>query len=399
MKRALIITVGTGTGGDIEATKSTAHAISISIRTANPEQVVFVVSDESLEKTIPEVNKELEDSVDCDFIHVKRIEDLNEVFGKVYAKIAELKSTGYDVVVDFTTGTKAMSAGAVLAAVSEATRVSYVTGRRIGGKVVRGGEQVLTYTPVMGIARMQQKLAGELFNLHQFAASQRILDSLHREIPDSQLATRLEELGRVVEGYYLWDMFRHEEAFERLRGSKRVPSHNKEFLGRLCSKEEKEPFFIADLINNAKRRCEEEKYDDALARLYRTIELIAQYRLKAAHGIITKDVELGELPEALREKYERLRDGDGKIRLGLFKAYELLSDLEDELGEKFVSNRRLHNLLKRRNDSILAHGLTSVDEDVVSQLRGFTLELAKQVVPKIEELMERARFPKFEQLA
>jgi len=400
MRRALIATVGTGMGDDAEATRSIAHAISTSIRVANPERVVFVVSGESLERTIPEVKAELGDSADLDseFILVERIDDLNDVFSRVCRKIAELKDSGYDVVVDFTSGTKAMSAGAVLAAVSEATRVSYVSGRRVGGRVARGGEQVLTYTPLMGIARMQEKLAGELFNLHQFAASQRILDSLKSQIPEPEFSERMAELSGVVRGYHLWDMFRHERAFELLKKSRRVPSHNKEFLGKLCSKEEKEPFFIADLINNAERRLEEGKYDDALARLYRTMELIAQYRLEAVHGIVTKDVDLSEVPEAVRGKYSRLRDEDGRIRLGLFRAYELLSDLEDELGKKFVSNRRLHNLLKRRNDSILAHGITPVDEDTVSQLRKVAVELAGQVVASLESLMEKARFPKFEQL-
>ena len=396
MKKALIITVGTGIGDNIEATKSIAHAISTSVRAANPERIVFVVSEESLERTIPEVKAELGDS-DCEFVLLKRIEDLNDVFSRVSSAIEKLKNQGYDVVVDFTSGTKAMSAGAALAAVSEATRVSYVSGIRVGGRVAKGGEQVLTYTPVMGIARMQERLAGELFNLHQFAASQRILESVEQSVPDPELSAGIRELRAVIKGYRLWDMFRHEQAFEMLSKSKRVPSQNKEFLGRLCSAEDRAPFFVADLLNNAERRFEEGKYDDALARLYRTIELIAQHRLRS-YGVNTSDVDPGRVPEEVRDKYERLRSEEGKVRLGLHKGYELLFDLGDELGEEFVSNRRLQDLLKRRNDSILAHGLTPVDGEAVSQLRGMTLELAAKAVPQIDTLMEKARFPRFEHL-
>jgi len=55
---------------------------------------------------------------------------------------------------------------------------------------------------------------------------------------------------------------------------------NKQFLGQLISNPKREngkpePYYVADLINNAERRAEESKYDDAVARLYRTMELIA----------------------------------------------------------------------------------------------------------------------------
>jgi len=48
---------------------------------------------------------------------------------------------------------------------------------------------------------------------------------------------------------------------------------------------------IADILNNARRRMKEGKYDDAMARLYRTVELIAQYRLKMKYEIDTSDVD------------------------------------------------------------------------------------------------------------
>jgi len=63
-------------------------------------------------------------------------------------------------------------------------------------------------------------------------------------------------------------------------------NQNKRFLGQLQTAEEPEPYNIADLINNAKRRgTEEKKYDDAVARLYRTIELIAHHQLKTKYNI------------------------------------------------------------------------------------------------------------------
>ena len=40
-------------------------------------------------------------------------------------------------------------------------------------------------------------------------------------------------------------------------------------------------YILASLINNSIRRAEEYKYDDTVARLYRSSELIAQIRLSS----------------------------------------------------------------------------------------------------------------------
>ncbi len=39
-------------------------------------------------------------------------------------------------------------------------------------------------------------------------------------------------------------------------------------------------YILASMLNNARRRADESKYDDAIARLYRSLELIAQIKLK-----------------------------------------------------------------------------------------------------------------------
>ena len=53
-----------------------------------------------------------------------------------------------------------------------------------------------------------------------------------------------------------------------------------------------------DLIANARRRAEfENKYDDAVARLYRSMEAIAHYQLKSCHDINSSDVSEKLLPD------------------------------------------------------------------------------------------------------
>ncbi len=398
MRRAMVVTVGTGTGRDAEeSARSIASGIAVSLRTSNPSKVIFVVSEESYEATLPKV-MEMQEVPEMEVEMLRDINDLDEAFEKVLRCIERLVSSGYDVVVDFTSGTKAMSAGAVLAATQEGVKLSYVAGKRQGGKVVRGTEKVTVCSPVRGMLRMQEKMVSGFFDIYQFEAAVRLLREMAEM--DASMGEEYMRQLRIVEGYMLWDRFNHEGAFERLEGMEGVPAGNKEFLGRLLRcRDSKEPYYIADLLNNAERRAEEGKYDDAVARLYRTAEMVAQYRLRGRYGIDTGDVDVSLLGEKAAERYRRYMDERGRIRVGMLRAYELLQELGDELGEMLIADRRMRSLLTRRNESILAHGTAPVEEGVFAELRERVVELARKAVPELDSLMEKARFPVFEQVA
>ena len=399
MRKSLVITVGTGIGKNKDATRSIAHGIVTSIKNSHPDSIVFVATMESEEKTIPEIKRQLPDLPPYELILIQNMNDVNEVFEKVSDKLRDLKKDGQDVVVDFTSGTKAMSAGAVLAATSEVAMLSYVAGKRVGGKVPTGSEQVMVYSPINGMISIQEKIIEELFNSYQFMSALRILEALLDMTTDPAIVGRLEKSRKIVEVYSLWDRFDHEKSRGLLFGIDEIPSRNKEFLGRLSGSKEREPYYVADLLNNAERRFKEGKYDDAVARLYRTMELIAQYRLRKKFGIQSSDIDVDRLHLDLQEKYEKMRDKNGKIRLGLIKDYELLGEMNEELGRKFLGNKRLRNLLKKRNESILAHGLNIISGDIYQELHKLTIEFAKVVVPHIEDLMEKSRFPEFKKFS
>ncbi len=398
MKKSLIITVGTGVGKNEEATRSIAHGIVASIENSHPDFIVFFTTNESEERTIPEIKRLLPDLQQNKSISIKDMNDVNEVFEKISKEIQNLKRDGYKVVVDFTSGTKAMSAGAVLAATSKVTKLSYVAGERVEGKVVTGSENVMTYSPVKGIIDMQEKIIKELFDSYLFGACNRIIDKLLDLTSEPTTVARLSRYKTIIDGYTSWDRFHHDKSKELLSKLDNIPPKNKEFLGRLSGSEGKEPFHIADLLNNAIRRSKEGKYDDAVARLYRTMEFIAQYRLRNGFGIESSNVDVARLPANLKYKYEKMKDVNGKIRIGLVKDHELLDEMGDELGKKYSTNNGLKDLLKRRNNSILAHGLDPVDEETFSKLYEITEKFAGLVVPDLEELMIKSKFPNFDDL-
>ena len=96
----------------------------------------------------------------------------------------------------------------------------------------------------------------------------------------------------------------------------------------------------------------------------------------------------------IREKYEGLRDEKGKIKLSLKRDYELLKDLGDEMGKRFFEDNLMQELLSKRNNSILAHGLEPVSREDAEKMFEVVRGYVEEVVPDARILMEKSAFPK-----
>jgi CRISPR-associated protein (TIGR02710 family) len=131
---------------------------------------------------------------------------------------------------------------------------------------------------------------------------------------------------------------------------------------------------------------------DAVARLYRLCELIAQFRLWHQHEIDTSDVDMSKVPESVKEKLERYRNEKGKVQIPLQTSYELLAALGDEIGEEW-DNPELKHAISARNCSIAAHGLEPVSDEVAEKLKGAVEPLLRKVVPDLGRQIPNAEFP------
>ena len=93
---------------------------------------------------------------------------------------------------------------------------------------------------------------------------------------------------------------------------------------------------------------------------------------------------------------EKTRD-EGKIRIGLIKDFELLDALDDDLGKYFAENRnRINNLTKKRNNSILAHGLESLDKEDFEEFEEVVESLARKLDKDMGKFLNQTRFAKFD---
>ncbi|TGH17923.1 MAG: TIGR02710 family CRISPR-associated protein [Aphanocapsa feldmannii 277cI] len=127
---------------------------------------------------------------------------------------------------------------------------------------------------------------------------------------------------------------------------------------------------VQDLPLNAERRVTQKRYDDAVGRLYRAMELTAQLLLccgvreRLCGDGKTKGI-IEHLPERLRsaylEKQKQSRKGEGPLQLALTESYKLLADLDHPVGARWNEREgQLKGVLKHRNNSLFAHGFQPI---------------------------------------
>jgi CRISPR-associated protein (TIGR02710 family) len=386
-----------------------------------PQVVCFFASQESVDL----VGKVKESVVNAGIsfrdykVLVEDINDLAHCYQKALACADWITNQGVsaeEVIVDYTGGTKTMTAALVLATIRRGFRFSYVGGSRRTkgglGVVESGSEEVrLGPNPWELFAVQERQRLAQYFNSYQFVACRTLIQGVaDRLSPDER--QRFDVLDIVVEGYEAWDRFNHKHGLNRLEKGlvelrKLVSLHaegflasvtndltgNVEFLRRL--KENTRDFqelhhsLLSDLLANARRRIEEGKFDDAAARLYRLVEMIGQIEVRHVCGAKTGDFPPEQIPEPLREEFvRRYRDEkDNMVKLPLEATYQVLQEQGNEIGRHFLQERgRFSNLQRARNQSILAHGVTPIEEKWVREL----LDFVSALVP----LQDEPRFPK-----
>lgn len=408
----MVITVGTG--------PTVAHGICFSIKRENPEYVLFLGTQESQEKTMPIIKKdEVMKERNLSETVLSNPNDVESITQESEEAIRNLKYNPRDIVIDYTSGTKAMSTGVTIAGIKvKVGTLVYVSGDRDGrGIVISGTERLISLEPNRIYADALWIKAVDLFNNSQYDACIKIICEAKLLIADKEFQQRMSTLEELTETYSCWDKFELKKAFEKLAGVtdneflpawgiKSQVKKNKESLYQ-----EKDNLFckerIADLIENAKRRGREGKFDDAVARLYRAIEYIAQYKVNEK-GLYKRnkkgvpqpdDLDINALPPGLKSKYEQYWDDkDNKIKLSLYNLYELLKDLNEEIGKTFIEevntkDSKLKKLLGMRNNSILAHGFNTVGESGFDKMLGIIQGLTKSIVPDLDRYTDKVKFP------
>jgi len=142
---------------------------------------------------------------------------------------------------------------------------------------------------------------------------------------------------------------------------------------------------LVDLYVNAKRRKDSGRFEDAISRLYRLLELISQYRL-LKYKIATSRPDYKHMPD-LEEKYKdvtkKLYGGERYLpaELGIKDGHILLFILEDDIWKtkKFDDLKNFLGPIRLRDDSIIAHGVNVIGEKGLRAVESISKELLNKV--------------------
>lgn len=417
-----------------------------------PDLTYFLHSEDSI-KNVNLIQVVFNFHLNCKCKLVKEYQDIDSVFVTSKEIISELQDNSYDIRIDFTGGTKPMSSGLVLASIGQKCKYSYIGTDDIGGRdkdgvgnVMDGFELVIEQDdPYESYAIFEFERGKVFFDKYQFQAARLNFDDAKQKSKSEELRKLAEIYVKIVDLYDVWDKFdivinNNYMLFYQLKKfilkdinqDEYVKNHflkyhplfisqmekNIEFLEKKISHQKRVSidninYYLPDLLNNAQRRIDEGKYDDAVARLYRAIELIAQIKL-TREGFINeqnlsdnrnfkiKKSEIESLSDNLPIKnkilscYEFNKEPKKKsFGVTSWKSYKLLEGLGFDFAHDYVKDKNIRNNITLRNNSILAHGLIPIMEEDARELFIQVLNYAEFICPKIEKCMEFSKFPKF----
>ncbi|MDQ7820094.1 MAG: TIGR02710 family CRISPR-associated CARF protein [Armatimonadota bacterium] len=312
------------------------------------------------------------------------------------------------VIVNFTGGTKPLSAAVVHAALTEPIAGSLVmeyTGgerRDSAGRVVSGAMRV----------RPNERTATE-------ETTRQVLELLRRFAyrEARYLASRLPEAGRAgfikrcVDALYKWDEFDYEasrellwrhyevaralgdvgklaplahlvqrlvEPADRLVGASRQLRQLQDGRATDWPQPEDVALLTADTLENAARRLTEERFTDTVLRAYRAVETAVQARL-LAHRVNPWRPEWDRLDPGLRSRYQLALEGRNLPReLALTTGLRLVEILEGPLPETLTE--LLRDIQFNRNRSYLEHGYHRVQAGDARRLLDHAAEVCAHLL-------------------
>lgn len=397
------------------------------LRQSRPPHVWYFCSIES-RATADAIQKELDWQPQARFIEVAAYEELAPCYRAVRDRLreilAETKVPAAEVQVDYTGGTKTMSAALVLAAAEVFQQFSYVGGQQRAkgglGVVLDGKERVLYQgNPWNELAIREIERARDLWSAHQFDIAARVLSEV---APRTQRARRFGALGKLAEALAARHRLDFKEARNLLgRLNNQWPDlfDGQEDFGlcafsrgafeicRACCEGAAHPRFLRELLDNALRTAAQGRYEDAAARLYRAMEMQGQIWLAEKTDHLFKNgtcaaARVAEIPSVLTDRHVFCRAPDGgDVRLSLEQIFRILATLDHAQAIRIVhdlddstaggGHSRWRIATEKRNTSILAHGVLPIGETGFEQMRqlaaeflGFDLAREANPIPPLD---------------
>lgn len=329
---------------------------------------------------------------------IKHFDNLNECYVTAINLIERIRREDAEarVIADYTGGTKSMTAGLAAAALDDGrVEIQLVTGLRRDLRTVTDktefAQPVLVWDAQV---RRRMKIAESLIARYDYAGAETLLAESALRFAGDETRGTLTEWITLCRAFDAWDKFDHRTASELLQNYKQKYRSYVSYLSVMLEKAGHGFEPVEDLLLNAERRAIQGRYDDAIARIYRSLELTAQIWLARKYGVDTANVEIEKAPESMRSELASSVKPGRKLKIGLLAAWDLLTAFDsDALGQSFKAHRTTAlNFLAVRNNSILAHGLTPVMKRDYDTVAGGEIEFIRSAVDlAIAELKEAGK--------
>ena len=345
-------------------------------------------------------------------------DDATECYRTISETILRFLKAGDEVMADYTGGTKTMSVSLAMAAMDYRIKLYLTTTTRKDLVQVRGGESTeMVSTSFINVERRVEQFLPLLLKQYNYSAAiDQLKELLHTFPLNGEAKRRLRKLINICSAFEAWDQFRHEDGWNLLESymEDNILKHYGLYLKRVIqSRADIDCDFttthgiaghgfeiVEDLVMNAERRAFQQRYDDAVGRLYRAIELLAQIYLYRHYNIRTGDIDISRLPIRLQPEYEKLQhlNNREKIQIGLKKSYQFLSEFEnDPFKNVYESNeKQIDKILTTRNDSLFAHGFNPISKNLYESLSNeavFFIKSALQTICPTGSKFEFMQFP------
>ncbi|MCX7685111.1 MAG: TIGR02710 family CRISPR-associated CARF protein [Acetobacteraceae bacterium] len=399
-----------------------ADPIASAIAARRPDRVVFLASEPRGEKPgsvgeIPGILQKAQRPKQAhDIVRLADPDDPEAAFLALREAVGRLRADhpGARLLFDYTGGTKSMTSAVFQCALAIAgAELQFMAGRREDLRTVKPGTERPTAIPVAWLlAERQEARLRAAWKAFDYAAAAAGYRRLHEDLggdekAPEELRQRLADLAAISEAFELWDRFRHADAAAILAAVEPRVRGLRPFREQAEACTRQTPARILDLWRNAERCAARGRHDDAVARLYRLVEWIAQWRLHEKHGLDASRMDWNRLSQKQIAAAGLSEQTAKKTLSGSVQAWKLVATVEPEgVVSEFLSapfsakdrkktgEGRLRDMLDLRNHSILAHGERPLGEAEWEKWMVFADELHRRVLsPLLQEAGVSGRLP------
>lgn len=390
----LILTVGTGTAG---RDSFIAEGLRKTVELIEPRRYWLVPSDSPMSIDVADFVREHFPGNFAAWSNAESyhrianhdlLTDCRATVRRVIERARAELGKGERLIVNPTSGTKQMSAGATIAALDEGVgELVFTVGERADGVVKTGTERLETFDASGYFAERNFSSASELFRIGAFEPAARLLASGNRFHAEAGVCRCLHE----------WERLDYKAALERANETPHPCLYplfpTLRILAEESSKPQPSAHVVADLLRSARHLVSIRDFEGGVTRACKALEMGLRLDFKLRTQLhepypAARFLALPELKEPLRSRIAAKQRGSG-LFIGQRDLAEVLAALDSPLGIRYIGDEGegVRRAVEIRN--ILTH-----------QLRSVAMEEATQAISDISELLgplmlpTPSRFPK-----